>query len=411
MILAVVFFSNLGLSIPYLIYPSLFLNPAHTILSGEYSEAYRGLLLGITLASYSFGQFFGTPVIASLSDQYGRRKVLSITLWLIAICSLLVVAAIETKTLWLLICAQFFGGFLESNYVIAQSMVAGMKGLNKYDSFGKIDASFNLAYVLGPIVGGVLSNSAIHQSFSLTTPFYVMSALCLTLACLAYLALTIHPPRHQAIAQPLRYPINVFKRIPLFFQNPKLRLLLIVATLQALAVEIFFQFGPIYLTAKWLLEPGQLMLYMIALSLALSFGYGWLIGRVSVRFPNRKILFWAIGSFTLILAGVVFTQGPIIMLLLFTLGGLGIAVSTTNLNVQVSNSASDDFQGEVLGIQSSLRVFGNGAICILGGVLFSVSAPIILLLGAGISLLSLMYYLVKVNQLEPEKPLQSPLIS
>ncbi len=74
-ILSIVFFGFLGLSIPYLIFPSIFLNPAYTILPPTWSEAERGMFLGITLAAYPLGQFIGSPILGSLSDEYGRRKV------------------------------------------------------------------------------------------------------------------------------------------------------------------------------------------------------------------------------------------------------------------------------------------------------------------------------------------------
>ena len=73
-IYTIVFLGFIGISMPYLIFPALFLNPEFSILSADSSESSRALLLGITLAVYPLGQFIGSPILGALSGKQPLPK-------------------------------------------------------------------------------------------------------------------------------------------------------------------------------------------------------------------------------------------------------------------------------------------------------------------------------------------------
>jgi MFS family permease len=107
--------------------------------------------------------------------------------------------------------------------------------------------------------------------------------------------------------------------------------------------------------------------------------------------------------FTISLACISITNNPSIMLFFFTLSGLAIGTAVTSLTVKISNAAPSAIQGEVLGVQLSLRVLGDGIICLLGGVLLLISSKTILILAAVVSIFSMLYYL-KPPLLEKSNP-------
>lgn len=391
-ILAIVLFGFLGLSMPYLTFPSLFLNSDYGLLPPSWSEADRGLALGVTLAAYPFGQFFGSPILGALSDDYGRRKTMAFTLIVASICSLFSAYALVWKELWVLIGSRFAAGLMEGNLAIARSMAADLKGLSKHETFGKINAATSVGYVVGPLIGGVLSDKTVNPNLSSSTPFFVISLLFFLLSIVSLLVLKERP---RPITGPFRSfgeRINFVARLRVLCQNTTLKWLLGVVTLHTIAVDIFYEFGPVFLTAEWGLGPAELALYNAVLSISLTVGGAFVAGWLAERYPDRRILFWSMLTMTVELSIMPITSLPVGMTTLFILLGLSISVTTTNLTVQVSDAVSDKIQGEVMGVQTSLRVLGDTVICLAGGTMLAVSPALVLVVAALLSLYSLVLY-------------------
>lgn len=126
-ILTIIFLGFLGISMPYLIFPALFLNPAYSILPTGWSQSSHALFLGITLAAYPLGQFIGSPILGALSDDYGRKQVLAGSLIVSAIANLFTGFAIDWHFLGLLIASRFIAGIMEGNIAIARVMATDIK--------------------------------------------------------------------------------------------------------------------------------------------------------------------------------------------------------------------------------------------------------------------------------------------
>jgi NADH:ubiquinone oxidoreductase subunit 2 (subunit N) len=82
------------------------------------------------------------------------------------------------------------------------------------------------------------------------------------------------------------------------------------------------------------------------------------------------------------------------MISLFTLSGFVIGLSVTLLTVKISDSVSNAIQGEVMGVQLSLRVLGDAIICILGAALLFLSSKLILIFASLLSIGTTLYYLL-----------------
>lgn len=394
-ILLIVFLGFVGISMPYLIFPSLFLNPNFSILPADWSDSSRALLLGVTLAAYPFGQFIGSPILGSLSDDYGRKRLLSVSLLISSLCNLLSGLAIAWQHLELLIVSRFMAGLMEGNIAIARAMAADLTSISKHEGFGKINAAASIAFLFGPLIGGLLTDKNLFENLTISTPFYIICSLFFGLAILTALVLEETTVVNSAGARSFWQRINLFKRLSLLFSNPQLKFLLIVSTSFTLAVDIFYEFAPVYLTVKWALNPAQLVLYNGVLCFALAAGNGWLPEFLHHRISNRQAIIFSIGGFALFLIGIVLTDSTYLMLLLFTLSGLVIGLAVTLITVKISNSVSDAIQGEVMGVQISLRVLGDAMICLFGGVLLLLSSKLILIVAAAMSFLTMTYYRMK----------------
>lgn len=393
LVLIVVFAGFIGISMPYLIFPALFLNPEYSILPDNWSSSSsQALFLGVTLAVYPLGQFIGSPILGALSDDYGRKGLLSISLFIAALSTLLSGVAIASGQLGLLIASRFITGFTEGNIAIARAMAADLKTIPKHESFGKINAVINIAYLIGPFLGGLMADKSISTSLTTSTPFYVSSILFFGLSGLALLVLgktNVTPPvKNQTAWQ----RINFIKKMWVLFSNKQLQFIILVSTAFTLSVDIFYEFGPVYLTLKWTLGPAELIYYNGVLCVALAIGNAVLPRFFASRILNRQAICYCILGFALFLLGIAFANTSILMLSLFTLIGLAIGLAVTLITVKISDSAPDTIQGEVMGVQSSLRVLGDALICLFGSALLLLSPKLILIIAALMSIGTALYY-------------------
>jgi MFS family permease len=394
-IFIIVFLGFLGISIPYLIFPVLFLNPDYLIVPISWGDSSRALFLGITLGAYPLGQFLGSPLLGSMSDDYGRKPLLTGSLIIAGLCNLLTGFAIEAQHLGFLILGRFLTGFMEGNIAIARAMAADFTTLSKHKTFGRINAAASIAFLIGPIVGGLLADKRLFEYMTASTPFYLVCILLFAVSGLSFLMLEKGIINIPATTQSFWKRINLFKRLSLLFGNKRLQFLMIISTCFTLAVDIFYEFGPVYLTIKWSLGPAQLVIYNTVLCLALAIGNGWLPHHVSSRFSNRLAVIFSIGAFALFLIGITVTNSDLMMMVLFTLSGFVIGLGVTLITVKISNSVAATIQGEVMGVQLSLRVLGDAIICFFGGVLLLISPKLILIVAAVMSIGTMCYYAAK----------------
>lgn len=399
-LILIVFVGFIGISIPYLIFPALFLNPNYSIMPEDATLSARAIFLGITLAAYPLGQFFGAPVLGSFSDDYGRKGTITISLIIAAFCYLVTGLAIHYRDLELLIVSRFAAGLMEGNIAVARAMASDFTSMPKSSAIGKINASASIAYLIGPFIGGLASDKNLWSGLSLMTPFYIICILFVGLAALSHFVL--NPSKENKLEKPtILTRMNIVKRMNNLFTNRGLRFLMIVSTAFTLAVDIFYEFGPVFLTMKWGLGPSELIYYNGILCVALGTGNGWLSTLPSSTRTKRHAILFSIGGFALLLLGMLSADTQMIMLALFGVSGLLIGTCCSLMTVHISDSASNKIQGEVMGVQLSLRVLGDALICIFGGALLLLSSHVILLSAAILSLITMAYYARKASHYHP----------
>src|SRR5918993_5815343 len=116
--------------------------------------------LGLLFASYSAMQLIFSPVMGRLSDKYGRRPVLLVSLIGTGIGFAVLGAA---TTLWMLFAGRIFSGITGGNISTAQAYIADVTTTeNRAKGMGMFGAAFGLGFIFGPAIGGVMSRWGIH---------------------------------------------------------------------------------------------------------------------------------------------------------------------------------------------------------------------------------------------------------
>ncbi|WP_018630411.1 TCR/Tet family MFS transporter [Niabella aurantiaca] len=125
---------------------------------------------GYLLAVYAAMQFLFSPFMGNLSDRYGRRSV--ILLSLLGFCvDYLILAFAHTYSL--LVVGRFLSGITGASFTTATAYIADIStNENRAKNFGLIGAAFGLGFIIGPALGGLLS------VWGLRAPFFAAAALC-----------------------------------------------------------------------------------------------------------------------------------------------------------------------------------------------------------------------------------------
>ena len=116
----------------------------------------RDLWVGIVLAAYTFGQFLFTPILGSLSDRIGRRPVimfglLSNTIFFIAFGL--------AQGLWFALIVRFLAGAGNGNIAVARAYIGDVSTDEQLKArMGVIGAAFGLGFMVGPFIGGILTD-------------------------------------------------------------------------------------------------------------------------------------------------------------------------------------------------------------------------------------------------------------
>ena len=176
-LLIVLFLGYLGFSLALPLFPPMFLDPTHAILPAQTTHFTRTALLGLLLAMYPLGQFFGCPILGKMSDKYGRKKVLLISLLAVVFVYIITALSIEFTMIYLLYASRFVCGLFEGNVVIAQAAITDISEDNaaKSKNFGWLVSISSSGFVFGPLLGGKLADPNLVSWFNYATPFWFAS--------------------------------------------------------------------------------------------------------------------------------------------------------------------------------------------------------------------------------------------
>lgn len=338
----------------------------------------------------------GSPILGGCSDRYGRKRMLILSLTGSMFGYFLSALSLQFNWLWLLLLSRFLTGLMEGNLAIVRAMATDLESISKYKSIGRINGMAAIGYVMGPLLGGFLSDNTILHWFSFAVPFFVAMLFSIAAVSLAALKLS---DKVQAIS---RHEITILQRFNLvarfkilFKRSEFLKYLLITSTIFTFAVDIFYEFGPVYLTGLWSMTPAGIAIYNAALSFTLAGGAGWLPHHLSLRFSIKHIILSGMLSTAIILGLMTIFPYKILIFLLFGMIGLSIATVNTNMTIQVSDTADKNIQGEAMGAQLSLRMLGDAIICMVGGFLIVTSVILPIAISCVIATLALVIYGIK----------------
>lgn len=367
----------LGIGILIPVIPQLFTNPEspHYILaSTAYGES-GYFLVGLLLALYAGGMFLSAPIFGELSDRYGRKKMLSWALVGSAVSYSLFALGVATKNVPLLLFARVAGGLSAGNIGIAQAVIADITPpALRAGRFGLIGAAFGIGFILGPSLGGILSNPNGLGIFGAATPFWFSSFLA-GVNVLWVLFVLPETNKHIERVHKKLTLLRSFTNIAKAFRPGKLRALFGVNFLFQAGFSFYTSFLGVLLVYRFSMSEVDIGTYFSFVGIFIVLTQGLITRPVTARYTEKQILRITIPAVSLIIIMIALAPTETALYLIAPFFAVAVGLSMANLTSAVSRRAGDTIQGEVLGINSSVNALAQAFPPLLGGVIATLSTP------------------------------------
>jgi len=324
--------------------------------------------VGLILGSFSLMQMIATPILGRLSDRYGRRRVILLSLVGNASSMLLFAFAAEHSLLGWLFASRILAGATAGNLAACQAAVADVTdGPTRAAGMGRIGAGIGLGLVIGPVLGSVLS--PIHP---IAPP---LAAGALVLLDLVGVALFMPETRGIALPEDAGVVVPDTRTLAQAIADPSILSVMAMYFLTFLCMTSVQVALPLLVNARlgWgAREVGQVFGLYGLMALIVQ---GGLIGRLSRRFTTAHVLVMGAVSVGLGMAAISDAQAPALLLLGVALAGFGVGLTNPTLATLASQHAGRGRQGVILGVAQSSGGAARTVGPVWSGMLFTRLGP------------------------------------
>jgi DHA1 family tetracycline resistance protein-like MFS transporter len=370
----VVFIGFVGYSLMITVFTPLLLGDGGGLVSAQSSTSTRTLILGGLLALYPLAQFFGAPVLGSLSDRFGRRPVLLISLIASAVFYALMALALHLHSLALLAVSCLLAGLAEANIAIAQSAIADIAPTAARGRlFGYVYLSSSLAYVFGPLVGGKLADPGVVGWFGPPTPFLAVAALLL--ATLAFTATSFRETHAPDPTAALGFGAAV-RNVGAAFARGGLRPIFAANFALYMAIFGFFRVYPMYLVDHFGMGISRESEFIAWVAVPIVLANLFLVGWLSQKMDPRRLTVRCGAALAICLAAVIVPHPEGALWVTLFACGLALAICLPSMATIVSDAVGPAEQGRALGTNQSLQVGAEGLSGLAGGGLAAISTAL-----------------------------------
>lgn len=384
-----------ALSVIFSTFASLFFEQ-HGLFTVNLTHAERVELLGVAMAMAPLAQFFSSGILGQLSDRFGRKPLLLVTISGTWFGALLLIIAITQHQFYLLLAAQFISGLFSGNLAIAQAAIADMlRNKSKTSGFNYLEIGQGVGMLLGPWIGGWLLTLQ-HQKFAMVLPYYsslIMLSLAL-LGCIFYFRDTL--TEDHRLQEKIDWTYHHGIKLLIHACSAKgVRTLLLCWAIFMLGWTFYLKFFSNFLHDVMGLNPtqiSQMYAYMGVVYFVWQFGIIWpLVKRITARKWVAPMI-CCVGIFMLIMG---FAQTMLLLCIAMAGYMLCMSLFMPTFHTWLSNRADEHEQGSIFGVSVAIHAFVNMLSGILGGVLVA-WWPRSPLIGAGCLILFSFFLLIAI---------------
>ena len=336
-----------------------------------------GILVGVLLASYSATQFVGAAVMGRLSDRFGRRPVLLLSL--LGSAASLVVSGLA-PSLSILILGRSLAGLFGGSIAAAQAYIADVtRPTERAKYMGYLGAAIGLGFVFGPAVGAGLSG------FGFGAAAFAAAGLAGANFVFALFAL---PESRRPVAPESDRSRLTLANLGRALATPTVGRLLVAGFLATFAMVSMEAVAALAGQTRFGLGPRDLGVGFFLIGVVTVAVQAGLVGRVVARYGERSV-----GIAGAVLMGISLAALPLaptvgLALLVALLLSAGHGLINPSLAALLSRASDAEQQGGVLGIGQSVSAFARMVGPLVAGWLFDLSETLPFVLGGSLLLLT-----------------------
>ncbi|MES0880462.1 TCR/Tet family MFS transporter [Roseibium sp. SCP14] len=336
-ILITLIINSMGIGLMMPVMPSLLTE----LTSLPVSDAARwGGALSVVYALMQFG--FG-PTLGNLSDRFGRRPVLLVSMFAMAVDYLVMALSWHLAILFI---GRTLSGVAGATFSAASAYIADVSSKEeRAKNFGLVGAGFGVGFVLGPMIGGFLGE------YGPRAPFYAAAALSFINFLFGYFMLpeTLKQENRRAFDWKRANPLGALRQIAAY---PAVRTLLLAVFLFDIAHYVYPAVWSYYSEEVFGWTPGDIGLSLAFVGVGFAFVQGYLIRVLEPKLGPGRTLLLGLSANLLAFAGLAVADTGWMAYAMVSFAALG-ALATPAFSGLMSNRIPDNAQGELQGLISS----------------------------------------------------------
>lgn len=356
-------------------------------------------LAGYLVASYAGLQFLFAPVLGNLSDRYGRRKVLLVSL---AFFSLNYLIAGLATTLWVLFLGRMLTGITAATHATANALIADVSPPDeRAQNFGLMGMAFGLGFIVGPTIGGLLGE------WHVRAPFFAAAALGAVNTLYGFFALkeTLPESARRAFSWRRANPLGMIGQLRRY---PILIGLVTVMFIYNIGHHVYPSNWSFYTIEKFSWSPLDVGLSMGLVGILMAVMQGYVIRLVIPKWGPVVTAFAGFSAAAAAFIGIALANNSVTVLLWCFMSAFAGLAGPAVAGI-MSNQVPQNEQGELQGINASVGSFG----AIIGPLLmtqsfalFTGSDPVVyfpgiaFLLAGTLTLIALALFAINVRTLD-----------
>jgi MFS family permease len=329
--------------------------------------------IGLLTAAFSISQFFATPVLGSLSDKFGRKPILVLSL--VGTCASFILFGFANSII-MLFAARILDGLTGGNISVAQAMISDMSSpKERAKNFGILGSAFGFGFVIGPAIGGLLSG------FGAQVPFFFAAGIAF-LGVMLTLFLLEETNKNKKGNNGEKSNNFKFKSLITVLQKPVIGTAIFIGFLLTMAQFTMLIGFQTFSVDNLKLNPTQIGLFYA------GFGVTGILMQLAVPLIKKVISSQALILLisTLFCLGMMVLTGFATGLILFAVSigiyGLFNGLRNPMLNTIIADRNEENERGKVMGVNQAYASIGQTLGPVTAGLITTISVHSIFFLSS-----------------------------